>query len=191
MKPFALLLIIIVIVSGLHGQTIYTIKTSDMNIRGTSTMHDWELKATTINGNCVMSCEGKEIRDIKSFSLTIPTKSLKSVNGSKMMDDKVYSALKSETVQNITFKLEKIVSITPSGNGWDVTASGSLSIAGVSSNDVLVVHITEEQNGTFTLSGVKKLKMKDYNVDPPKAMLGALTTGNEIQIEFKINLTKS
>src|SRR5580765_299020 len=119
MKYLISLLIILIIVSGLHGQTIYTIKTSDMNIRGTSTMHDWELKATTVNGNCILNCDGKEIKEIKSFNLTIPTKSLKSVSGSKMMDDKVYSALKSETVQSITFKLEKIVSITANGNGWD------------------------------------------------------------------------
>ena len=73
MKHLTLLLMILIIVSGLHSQTIYTIKTSDMGIRGTSTMHDWELKATTINGNCVLNCDGKEIKEIKSFNLIIPT----------------------------------------------------------------------------------------------------------------------
>lgn len=185
------MLLILILVSGLHGQTTYIIKTSDMNIRGTSTMHDWELKATSVTGNCVLNCEGKEIRDIKSFYMEIPTKSLKSVSGSKMMDDKVYTALKSETVQKITFRLEKIISMNATGNGWDVTAAGNLSIAGVTSDDVMVVHITSDPNGGITLSGVKKLKMLDYHIDPPKAMMGALTTGNEIEIEFKINLTKS
>jgi len=190
MKHLTSFFIILIIVSGAYAQTKYTIKTSDMNIKGTSTFHDWELKATTINAMCELNCEGNVIKGIRSFYLEIPTTSLKSENGSKMMDDKVYNALKSETAKTITFKLEKIVSVDPDDNGWDVRCVGSLSIAGVATNSVIMVHLTTESDGSITFSGMKKLKMTDYNVDPPKAMLGTLTTGNEIEIEFKLNLTK-
>jgi len=190
MKRLTTLFIILIIVSRADAQTSYTIKTSDMNIRGTSTLHDWELKATMVNATCELNCEGHTIKDIKSFYLEIPTTSLKSMNGSKMMNDKVYSALKSETAKKITFKLEKIVSVDPGENGWDVRCIGSLSIAGVATSSVMMVHLRTEPDGSITFSGVKKLKMTDYNVQPPKAMLGTLTAGNEIEIEFEINLTK-
>ena len=191
MKLPTFFVIIFLNISGLHGQSVYTIQTCNLNIKGTSTLHDWELKATTIRGTCEMQCEGQTIKEIKSFYLEIPTKSLKSDNGSKMMDDKVYTALKSDAVQNIIFRLEKVISLNPTPNGWDVIAKGSFGIAGVNSSDDMVVHMKVEANGSITVSGAKKLKMLDYNVEPPKAMLGALTTGNEIEIEFKINLIKA
>ena len=191
MKLLTFLVIIFLNIAGLQGQSIYTIQTCNMNIKGTSTFHDWELKATTVRGTCEMHCEGQIIKEIKSFYLEIPTKSLKSDNGSKMMDDKVYTALKSDIIQNIIFRLEKIISINPTANGWDVNAKGSFGIAGVNSSDDMIVHVKMEANGSITLSGVKKLRMLDYQIEPPKAMLGALTTGNEIEVDFKINLIKA
>ncbi len=35
---------------------------------------------------------------------------------------------------------------------------------------------------------VKKLKMSDFGVEPPNAMLGTLKTDDEISISFKITL---
>src|SRR5262245_2936708 len=120
MKPLTLLIIILLFIVNANAQSIYAIQKSDMDIKGTSTLHDWELKATTVKGMCEMSCEGQMIKEIKSFYLEIPTTSLKSVNGSKTMEDKVYSALKSETSKSIIFKLGRIISMKPEENGWSV-----------------------------------------------------------------------
>jgi len=43
-------------------------------------------------------------------------------------------------------------------------------------------------NGDIEFSGTKKLRMTDYKVDPPTAMLGALTTGDEVILQFKVVL---
>ncbi|HYV95645.1 MAG TPA: hypothetical protein VE978_27970 [Chitinophagales bacterium] len=191
MKLLTFFIIIFLNIAGLHGQSVYTIQTSDMGIKGTSTFHDWELKATRIRGTCEMNCEGQMIKEIKSFYLEIPVKSLKSTEGSSMMDDKVYSALKSTSNQNIIFQFEKINSMSPNGNGWDVNVQGTFAIAGVSLRDNMNVHATLEPDGTITFIGSKKIRMKDFNVEPPKAFLGALTTGNEVVISFNINLAKN
>ena len=41
-----------------------------------------------------------------------------------------------------------------------------------------------------TLTGATKLKMTDYKIDPPKALMGTITTGDEITIKFNTVLTK-
>ena len=138
-----------------------------------------------------MNYDGEMIKEIKSFYLEIPVKSLKNTEGSNMMDDKVYSALKSTSNQNIIFRLEKINSMSPNGTGWDVNVDGTFAIAGVNKRDNMNVHATIAPDGTITFTGSKKIKMSDYNIEPPKAFLGALTTGNEVEISFKINLAKN
>ena len=45
-------------------------------------------------------------------------------------------------------------------------------------------------SGDVEISGSKKLKMTDYNIDPPTALMGTMTTGDEVEIEFRIVLKK-
>jgi hypothetical protein len=39
---------------------------------------------------------------------------------------------------------------------------------------------------SFTVTGVKKMKMTDYNVKPPTALLGTIKTGNDITISYNL-----
>ena len=36
----------------------------------------------------------------------------------------------------------------------------------------------------YLLEGKKALKMTDYNIEPPKALLGTITTGDDIEVHF-------
>ena len=43
-------------------------------------------------------------------------------------------------------------------------------------------------DGSITFSGSKKIKMTDYKLKPPTALLGTLTTGDEVDIHFQVTL---
>jgi hypothetical protein len=43
-------------------------------------------------------------------------------------------------------------------------------------------------DGGVTFTGSKKLKMTDYKIKPPTALMGTLTTGDDIEIVFTITL---
>jgi len=38
------------------------------------------------------------------------------------------------------------------------------------------------------VTGSYKFKMSSFGIDPPRAMLGTIRTGDEVTIKFKINL---
>ncbi len=172
------------------AQNKYTIPSYNMQVKGTSNLHDWALNATKLQGSCELNCEGQEIKDLKLVYVEVPTDGLKSENNSNAMDENVYKALKSPTYKSIIFNMNKINSISPSGDGYDLNLDGTITIAGVTLPNTVSVHGRVEPTGVITIAGSKKIKMTDYKVVPPTALLGMLKTGDEIEIAFKIYLTK-
>ena len=43
---------------------------------------------------------------------------------------------------------------------------------------------TTISDNKITLVGENKFKMTDFNIDPPKALFGTITTGDDINIKF-------
>jgi filamentous hemagglutinin family protein len=43
-------------------------------------------------------------------------------------------------------------------------------------------------DGSVTFSGSKKLKMTDYGIKPPTALMGTMTVGDEVEIVFSVTL---
>jgi hypothetical protein len=46
-------------------------------------------------------------------------------------------------------------------------------------------------SGVVNVKGIVPLKMTDFGVDPPTAMLGALKTGDDIKINYDFQFVKS
>jgi hypothetical protein len=65
-----------------------------------------------------------------------------------------------------------------------------LTIAGSQKTENMSVHASFLPSGLIKFKGSKKLLMTDYNISPPKAMFNTLSTGNEVQIDFEIILSK-
>ena len=50
------------------------------------------------------------------------------------------------------------------------------------------VRAKDGSDGSITFNGSKKLKMTDYGIKPPTALLGTMTTGDEVEIVFQVTL---
>ncbi|MCC7245438.1 MAG: YceI family protein [Saprospiraceae bacterium] len=175
--------------SFLFAQENFRVTNFSLAIQGTSNLHDWESTAKTMNGTGSMQTEGGKLKAIQSLYVEIPVKSIKSTKGS-IMDGKTYDALKSGSNPNIIFKLERVSGLTQSGGNYDIKATGSLTIAGASKQIDLNVRGTQNGAGSFTFSGSKSLKMTDFNIKPPTALFGTLTTGDDVKIVFSVTLGK-
>ena len=173
---------------------------NNIRIEGTSTLHDWAVEGTIIRGfyeveqNSFSALLGGERSNSTAPKVRahvraeIPVRSLKS--NKKGMDKRMYKALKAEKHAAISYRLQE-ARVKDRGSRTDADASvsvlatrGELTIAGVSRT--LEMHVKmeriEEKNLRFT--GEIPLKMTDFGVKPPKAMLGAIRTGDEIKIYF-------
>lgn len=168
------------------GQNNFRISSYSLTIKGTSNLHDWESQAKEVRANGAFTVDAGVLQAINSLSVEIPVKSIKSAKGS-IMDNKTYGALKANKYALITFKLEK-ATVSKKSDRYDVNASGALTIAGSTNKVSFYVQGKSAADGQLTFSGSYKLKMTDYGIEPPTALLGTMTTGDEVEIVFKISL---
>ncbi|HSP11091.1 MAG TPA: YceI family protein [Salegentibacter sp.] len=171
-----------------QSQTFNLQSSSDIKVEGTSNIHDWEINAEQKSGSTVLETEEGKITAVKSIQVTIPAEGLKSGKGG--MDKNTYKALDTDKHKNIEFSLNEVKDFKDAGNGTcTVKGVGTLKIAGTSKQ--IPVDFTVKLSGnTVTITGEKTLNMTDFNVDPPTAMFGTITTGDEVTIKFNTNFTK-
>ena len=169
----------------------YTLsKDYTVTINGTSNLHDWDEKVTTVTGSGSVEWKSDGSFDLSTADIKMEVHSIKSSEGS-MMNNNTYKALKADNNPEITFTLSSPVVSVPAGAARAVTAKINLTIAGVTKAIEMQVTATSQANGSITFEGSKTIKMTDFGVTPPVALLGTLKTGNEITIHFKTVFVKN
>ena len=182
------LLLFLFVVGTAQSQSFNLQSTSDIKVEGTSNIHDWEINAEKKSGSAVLESEDGKVTGLQSLQVTIPAEGLKSGKGG--MDKNTYKALNTNKHKNIEFKLDQVKDFQDAGKGtYKVKGVGTLKIAGVSKQIPLDFTMEVDAN-TIKISGEKALNMTDYKVDPPTAMFGTITTGEEVTIKFNTNFTK-
>jgi polyisoprenoid-binding protein YceI len=153
---------------------------SFLTVLGTSSLHDWHIIAEQQKG--LINFTNIETCQINKLSITVEVESLKS--GKSSMDKNTYKALNTSANKTITFQLQEVKNVVNKGqNTFLINTLGDLTIAGTKQRVSLdfTVSIIDSK---VKVSGEKKIKMTDFNVDPPKALFGTITTGNDITIKF-------
>ncbi len=190
-KKIALLLAVTFsICNATIAQTSYESHSMDISLKGTSTLHDWEMKAATGTSEAefTLGADGK-ITSLTKLSFTLPAKNLKS--GHTAMDKNTYKALKTGDNPNISFVLTSATVTSNGSNNYLLDCVGTMSIAGTTKQtDLVATARYNPSDKTFTVTGVKKMKMTDYNVKPPTVMLGTIKTGNDISIAYNLKFSR-
>lgn len=167
----------------------FVLKDSKSTIQGTSSLHDWESTITKLEYKGNFAVENKLVKSIKSGEVTIPVVSIKSTKG-KMMDNKTYDAFLYEKNPTITFLLTNS-QLRPEGSGQAFDATGYLTMAGMMKTIKLTGLVKVLANGDVQLTLSKKLKMTDFKMEQPTAMMGTITVGDEVTLNFDLTLTPS
>lgn len=153
---------------------------SSLTVLGTSNVHDWDLNAESQTGK--IAFKNLDEGQIESCYLEVKAEGLKS--GKSSMDKNTFKALKTDGYKTIVFRLVEAKEVVSKGNGvFSVKTSGDLTIAGVKKRISLDFNVNTN-GGKINLTGEKKIKMTDFNVEPPKALFGTITTGDEVTIKF-------
>lgn len=161
---------------------------STLKVDGTSNLHDWSITSNNQKGKMTAEVKDGKVTKIQALEFSVATESLKS--GKSGMDKNTYKALKSDKHKQITFTMNNVKSLNcSSANSCKATVNGNLNIAGVSKSVDITFDI-KVSGSSITLTGNRKIKMTDYKVDPPTAMLGTITTGNEVNVIFKSVFTR-
>ncbi len=190
-KKIALLMVIsLSVYNGAIAQTNYESHSMDISLTGTSTLHDWEMKAATGTSEAAFTVDADgNITSLTRLKFTLHAENLKS--GHTVMDKNTYKALKTRDNPNITFVLTSATVTSKGSNNYLVDCAGTMSIAGTTkATNLLATAHYNPSDKSFTVTGVKKMKMTDYNVKPPTVMLGTIKTGNDISIAYNLKFTR-
>jgi len=183
-KPLMLLFISFIFITGcLQAQSLkVNSKTSTMTIYGTTNVHDFKSKVTQIKGEVVVSSSKK----IQSLNVEIPVRSIKS--GEKGMDTKTYEAFNEGKFPTISFQLVDASSLQINGDDISVTVTGNLTMAGTTRKISFKTTGKNLKPGAYEFKGSIALKMTDFKMKPPTAMLGVMKVGDAITLKFDINV---
>ena len=180
----------LMVFSQLLAQSTYKITESkdiDMRLSGTSTLHNWAMNAQTFTGEAQFGFRegnGGELASLKSLSFNLNVTDLKS--GEKGLDKNAYKALKTDQYKDILYKLGSATVMPVKDGKYLIKTKGKLSIAGVTKDVVMDVYAVINKDGSITCTGSDKLLMTDYQVKPPKFMLGAMKTGDAITLDYTL-----
>jgi polyisoprenoid-binding protein YceI len=158
-----------------------------MKIKGSSNVHDWESNIETLTGTASVSFGESGDIQITDCKVSIPVQSIKSSKGSRM-DKKTMKALNETEYPNIEFALVSFGNVVKTNNKFTADAKGNLTVAGEKRTIDMVINGTQLANGSIEIECTKDMKMTDFNIKPPTALLGTMRTHDEITIEFKIVL---
>lgn len=181
------LLFITILSFNLYGQSFsLSDKESKMQVKGTSSLHDWVMEMGNMDCNVNLILEGSRIKDIGEIKFSGKAKELKSE--SNLMDKKAYSALRSDKFPEIKFIKTSLTGLISDNTKFSGKIEGDLSVAGEIRRVNFPFSGTMKSNRTIDINGEIELKMSQFKIDPPTAMLGTLKTGDAISVSFSIFL---
>jgi hypothetical protein len=157
---------------------------SKISVKGTSTVHDWDMNLADFRSGFILITDGKQVNGINNVSFSCKVTDLKSE--SSMMNRKTYDALNSKQFSEISFNGASTEGFSMQGEKISGNVKGKLSIAGVA-RDVTFPFTGTYRNNQISVTGSVPVSLKDFNIDPPTAMLGSLKTGDKITVSFSLN----
>lgn len=178
--------VLISLSNGLFGQEQYKIVQDKftLKIEGTSNLHDWDMKAENVSGDVQANVKNSLIKDFNAGDIHVQVEKLES--GKRIMNNKTYDALESDDHPKISFQLRSVENLYAAGSRFSGEAKGKLTIAG--NSNMVTIPFSGKMNGNdeFSVNGNYSLKMSDYGVEPPSAMLGSMKTGDEVTIKYEM-----
>jgi len=162
---------------------------SKLWIEGTSSIHDWTCKATTMDAAIEVDAATALLaaappKMLKRVEVKVPVKSLKCGHGG--MDDNLYKALKAGSDSQISYIMASFEPTAEASNEFTLRTTGTLLIAGTEnriSMDVVAVRLPD---GTVKATGTVPIKMTDYSIKPPTAVFGRIKTGDDVKVKFEL-----
>lgn len=153
---------------------------STITINGTSNLHDWKTITKQIKGELVLAGNNQ----VKALAIDVPVKSIKS--GEKIMDTKTYETFNADKNPNISFRLTNVSEFKNSGNDMTLAFTGNLTMAGVTKKVTIKTAGKSIKSGSYKFNGSVDLKMSDFKMSAPTAMMGMMKVGDGIKLVFDV-----
>ena len=154
-------------------------ESSQIEVTGTSTMHDWSMQVAGREMTVEAVIEGNALQKLR---LEIPVKAIKSEH--ELMNEKTYEALEAGTYPKIVFEASGFQT-----SQKPAIKNAVLHLHGKRKNLQIQELNVQHQNNQLILTGSYPLNMKDFAVDPPSVFF--MTVGETVQINVRLVFAKA
>ncbi len=157
---------------------------SKVYVRGTSSMHDWEVEFEKYNVEFSFrnSDDGKlSISNVKAVFAGASVTS-----ESNIMTGKARDALMVREHPEIIFISDGSENVLLNDGKISGTLKGKLSLRGVSKS-IDVGFSGSIKGDRILISGSEEVNMADYGIKPPTALMGTLKTGEKVTVELRLS----
>ena len=179
---------------------------SRVTIEGTSTLHDWHAEGRQVEGSVLVqehelaglweASDGPAPHELApTVQVEIPVTSL--MSGKRGMDEKMREALKADTYPLITYRLESaqhamrhVAHADGGSESLTLETTGVLTVAGVERTVELPMQVRRLSSDRLEVSGETSLRMTEFGIEPPRAMLGTIRAGDEVHVQWTWVLTR-
>lgn len=158
-------------------------------LEGSSNVNRFTCRAEGL-GRSIQVGEPSEVWEItglpeplQRIQLGVPVRSLRC--GNRRMDRDLYRIMRTDEFPLMTFRLWTYHPMPPPSAGdFTVKAVGALGLAGRENLVVVTVRIERRSDGTVWVRGSKALRMSDFGIEPPSAMLGLIRAHDQVVVRF-------
>ncbi len=189
-KILSVTIIAMVLTIGLAvAQLKFGASNASVSIKGTSTLHDWEMISQVGKCDAALVMTGEKLTSVSSLSFVLAAETLKS--GTSGLDKNGYKALDTKKNPSINFWMTTGTVTAIDATTYSFKGKGNLTIAGTTKlTDLNATLKYNAADKSFTCSGSKVIKMTDWKVTPPTVLFGTIKTGDQITINYNLKITK-
>lgn len=185
---FKSLMLVMFFSAAVNAQTtVYEVKSHSLRVEGTSNLHDWHADVEKMKGTLKFKVEDGKIADLEGLTIEVDARSFKASRGN-IMNSKINDALNSKKFPAIKYELTKVNSLTEKSGVYTISTTGQLFVSGVARTVTIEAEGRQKPDGSVEFTGSQTIRMSDYNVSPPTAMFGALTTGDQVTLKYSVVL---
>jgi polyisoprenoid-binding protein YceI len=168
----------------------FTPAKADITIKGTSTLHEWEMKGATIAGAIETDPESWKGDGQKTawVRVAIPVTSIRSEH--ERMDRLMRDALKATANPQIKYEMTYATLVSSAGDAFVVRAQGKLTIAGTTRDVTMDINVARDGE-RYVLTAETPIRMTDFGIKPPVAMMGTIKTGDQVTVSFRWTVNRS
>lgn len=159
---------------------------SKIHMYGSSNARDWDAAIEITDVSITLSDENPGENWIESLSFNMPVSEIDS--DSRRLNNNIHDYLKIDDYPNLSFELIQITDISEDGSGYQITADGNLTVAGVERTVTLTADAIVNGDGSIQIKGSYDTLMTEFDIDPPTAMLGSIRAEDEVEIVFDVTL---
>ncbi len=122
-----------------------------------------------------------------TLSFNIPVKSFESSN--ELMKEDFYQLLKANSYPEIEVKIEKTRLLEVAKDNAIEDLPVQIYLAGENQKVSSICYTSTSNNKKFLIEGYTLVRLKDFNLEPPTKMLGAVQVKEKILIKFDVLLS--